>query len=119
MSMDLFNNVLENIDENYLLSLSPTLILVLLVTVGICVTALGIIFILYKRKASLTTSTVGNLTKLVSSLNDKIPTLDSLLAILSELTSSKNNENIITPAAVSKLSQTPPDELILPPVLVP
>ena len=119
MSMEMFDNVLENIDENYPLSLSPTLILALLVTVGICVIALGIIFICYKGKASLTTSTVGNLTKLVPSLNDKIPTLDSLLPILSELTSSKNNENIITPAAVSKLSQTPPDKLILPPVLVP
>ena len=91
----------------------------LLVTVGICVIALGIIFIWCKRKASLMTSTVGNLTKLVPSLNDKTPTLNSLLPMLSELTSSKNNENIITPAAVSKLSQTPPDELILPPVLVP
>ena len=29
MSMDLFDNVLENIDENYLPSLSPTLILAL------------------------------------------------------------------------------------------
>ena len=48
-----------------------------------------------------------------------MPTLNSLLPILSELTSSKINENIITPAAVSKLSQTPLDELILPPVLVP
>ena len=117
MSMDLFDNTLENIDENYPLSLSPTLILALLVMVGICVIALGIIFIWYKRKASLTTSTVGNLTKLVPSLNDKIQTLDSLLPILSKLTYSKNNENIITPATVSKLSQTPLDELILPPVL--
>ena len=89
MSMDLLDNVLENIDENYPLSLSPTLILTLLVTVGVCVIALGIIFIWYKRKASLRTSTVGNLTKLVPSLNDKISTLDSLLPILSELTSSK------------------------------
>ena len=71
MSMDLFDNVLENIDENYPFSLSPTLILALLVIVGICVIALGITFIWYKRKASLTTSTVGNLTKLVPSLNDK------------------------------------------------
>ena len=45
--------------------------------------------------------------------------LNSLLPILSELTSSENNENVITPVTVSKLSQTPPDELILPPVLVP
>ena len=120
MSMEMFDNVLENIDKNYPLSLPPTLILVLLVTVGVCVIALGIIFIWYKRKAFLTTATVGNLTKLVPSLNDKMPTLDSLLPILSELTSSKNNnKTIITPAAVSKLSQTPLDELILPPALVP
>ena len=41
------------------------------------------------------------------------------MPILSELTSSKNNENVITPTAVFKLSQTPPDELIPPPMLVP
>ena len=119
MSMEMFDNVLENIDENYPLPSSLTLILVLLVTVGVCVIALGIIFIWYKRKASLTTSTVGNLTKLVPSLNDKVPTLNSLLPILSELTSSKNkNDTIITPATVSNLSQTPLDELTLLPVLV-
>ena len=88
MSMDLFDNILENIDENYPLSLSPTIILVLLVTEGVCVISLGIIFIWYKRKASLAASTVWNLTKLVPSINDKTPTLDSLLPILSELTSS-------------------------------
>ena len=60
-----------------------------------------------------------NLVKLVPSLNEKVPTLNSLLPILSELTSSKNNENVITPVAVSQLSPTPPDELILPHVLVP
>ena len=119
MSMEIFDNVLENIDEDYPFSLCPTLILALLVSVGICVIAIGIVFIWYRRKASLTSSTVGNLVKLVPSLNEKVPTLNSLLPILSELTSSKNNENVITPAAVSKLSQTPPDELILPPVLVP
>ena len=73
MSMEMFDNVLGNIDENYPLSLPPTLILTLLVTEAICVIALGIIFIWYKRKASLTSSTVGNLTKLVPSLNDKVP----------------------------------------------
>ena len=35
------------------------------------------------------------------------------------MTSSQNNENVITPVTVSQLSQTPLDELILPPVLVP
>ena len=120
MSMEIFDNVLENIDENYPLSLPPTLILALLVMVGVCVIALGIIFIWYKRKASVTSSTVGNLVKLISSLNEKVPTLNSLLPILSELTSSKNkNKTIVTPAAVSNLSQTTLDEPILPPVLVP
>ena len=40
MSMEMFDNVLENIDEIYPLSLPPTLILTLLVIVGICVIAL-------------------------------------------------------------------------------
>ena len=118
MSMEIFDNVLENIDENYPFLLSPTLILALLVSVDICVIAIGIIFIWYKMKASLTSSTVGNLVKLVPSLNEKVPTLNSLLPILSELTSSKN-KTIITPTAVSNLSQTTPDEPTLPPLLVP
>ena len=96
----------------------PTLILALLVSVGICVISLGAIFIWYKRKASLSSSTVGNLVKLVPSLSDKVPTLNSLLPILSELASSKN-KTMITPTAVSTLPQTTLDELILPPVLVP
>ena len=86
MSMELFDNVLENIDEDYPFSLSPKLILTLLISMGICVIAIGIIFIWYKRKTSLTSTTVGNLIKLVPSLNEKIPTLNSLLPILSELT---------------------------------
>ena len=121
MSMEIFDNVLENIDEDYPFSLSPKLILASLISVGICVVTIGIIFIWYKRKASLTTSMVGNLVKLIPSLNEKTPMLNSLLPILSELTSSQNNENenVNTPVTVSQLSQTPPDELILPPVLVP
>ena len=119
MSMEIFDNVLENIDEDYPFSLSPKLILALLITARICVITIRIIFILYKRRTSLTSSTVRNLIKLVPSLNEKVPTLNSLLPILSELTSSQNNENVITPVAVPQLSQTPPVELILPPVLVP
>ena len=119
MSMEIYDNVLENIDEDYPFSISPKLILALLVSVGICVIAIGVIIIWYKRKASLISSTVGNLVKLVPSLNKKVPTLNSLLPILSELTSSQNNENVITSVSVPQLSQTPLDELILPPVLVP
>ena len=93
MSIEIFDNVLENIDEDYPFSLSPKVILASLISVGICVITIGIIFIWYKRKASLTSSMVGNLIKLVPSLNEKTPTLNSLLPILSELTSSHNNEN--------------------------
>ena len=81
MSMEIFDNILENIDEYYPFMLSPRLILALLITVGICVITIGIIFIWYKRKASLTSSTVGNIVKLVPSLNEKVPTLNSLLPI--------------------------------------
>ena len=41
MSMDIFNNVLENIDEDYPLSMSPKLISALLVLTGICTIAHG------------------------------------------------------------------------------
>ena len=70
-SMDIFDNVLGNIDENYPFSLSPKLILALLVLTGICVLAIGIIFIWYKKKTSLTSSVVGNLIELVPSLNER------------------------------------------------
>ena len=60
MSMDMFDNIIENIDEDYPFSLSPKIILTLLVVMGICVTALGMILIWYKRKATLSSSTVGN-----------------------------------------------------------
>ena len=86
MFMDMFDNVLENIDENYPFSLSPKLILALLITVGICVIALGIIFIWYKRKTTLTSSNMGNLIKHVPSMGDDTPSLNSLLPLLSELT---------------------------------
>ena len=119
MSMDIFNNVLENIDEDYLFSLSPKLILALLVLTDVCTIAIGIIFIWYKRKTSFTTSKMGNLIKLIHSLNEKIPTLNSLLPILSELAPSQNIKNALTSVAVPQLSQTPPDELVLSPVLVP
>ena len=54
MYMDLFDNVLENIDEDYPFSFSPKLILALLILAGIYIIAIGIIFIRYKRKTSLT-----------------------------------------------------------------
>ena len=92
MSMDIFHNVLENIDEDYPFSLSPKLILTLLVLTGVCIIAIGIIFIWYKRKTSFTSSKMGNLIKLIPSLNEKVPTLNSLLPILSEVAPSQNNK---------------------------
>ena len=99
--------------------MSPKLILALLVCTGVCTIVIGILFIWYKRKTSFTSSTMGNLLKLIPSLKEKIPTLDSLLPILLELAPSQNTKNALTTVAVPQLSQTPPDELVLPPVLVP
>ena len=82
MSMDMFDNIIDNIDEDCPFSLSPRLILALLVTVCICVIALGIIFIWYKRKATLSSSTMGNVVKLIPSLTGNAPSLASLLPIL-------------------------------------
>ena len=62
---------------------------------------------------------MGNLLKLIPSLKDKIPTLDSLLPILSGQAPSQNTKNALTNVAVPQLPKTPPDELVLPPVLVP
>ena len=118
MSMDIFKKVLGNIDKNYPFSMSPKLILALLVFTGVCTIVIGILFIWYKRKTSFTSSTMGNLLKLIPSLKEKIPTLDSLLPILSELAPSQNTKNALTTVAVPQLPQTPPDELVLPPVLV-
>ena len=120
MSMDIFDKTLENIDENYPFSLSPKLILALLIVTGICFIAFGILFIWYKRKTSLTSSTLGNLRKLIPSLTEKKPTLNSLLPILSELKFLANNQNknIDTTTAVSRKPQITSDELSLP-TLVP
>ena len=62
---------------------------------------------------------MGNLLKLIPSLKEKMPTLDSLLPILSEQAPLQNTKNALTTVAVPRQPQTPPDELILPPVLVP
>ena len=94
MSMDMFENIVDNIDEDYPFSLSPKIILILLVVMGIFIIALGMIFLWYKRKTTLSSSTVGNLVKLVPSLVGNTPSLDSLLPMLSELASSKTSSQI-------------------------
>ena len=62
---------------------------------------------------------MGNLLKLIPSLKEKIPTLDSLLPILSEQALSQNAKSALTTIAIPRQPQPPLDELILPPVLVP
>ena len=120
MSMDIFDKTLETIDEHYPFSLSPKLILALLVITGVCFIVFGILFIWYKRKTTLTASTVGNLSKLIPSLTEKKPSLNSLLPILSELQFPINNKNtnIDTTTAVSQKPPSTPDEQSLP-ILVP
>ena len=58
------------------------------------------------------------LLKLIPSLKEKIPTLDSLLPILSEHVL-QNAKIVLTTVAVPQQPQPPLDELILPPILVP
>ena len=95
--------------------MSPKLILALLIKTGVCFIAFGILFIWYKRKTALTSSTVGNLSKLIPSLTEKKPTLNSLLPILSELKFPTNNKNtnVDTTTAVSH-KPTTSDEQSLP-----
>ena len=117
MSMDIFNKVLGNIDKNYPFSISPKIILALLILVGLCTVVIGILFLWYKRKTSFTSSTMGNLLNLIPSLKEKIPTLDSLLPILAECALLQNT-NAITTIAVLQQPQPSP-ECMLPPALMP
>ena len=116
MPMDIFNKALETIDEHYPFSLSPKLILALLVITGVCFIILGILFIWYKRKTTLTASTVGNLSKLIPSLTEKKPSLNSLLPILSEFVhpTKNTNTNVDTTNAVPRKSSPAYDEQSLP-----
>ena len=116
MSMDIFDKTLETIDENYPFFLSPKLILALLILTGMCFVVLGILFIWYKRKTTLATSTVGHLHKLIPSLKEKKPSLNSLLPILSEFVHPTNTKttNLKTTNAVSQKSSSTHDEQSLP-----
>ena len=99
LSMDMFENIIENIDEDYPFSLSPNIILILLLVMSICINSLGMILIWYKRKTTLSSSTIGNLVKFVPSVADNTPSLDSLLPMLSELAPSRTNSQT-TPTAL-------------------
>ena len=117
MSMDIFNKVLGNIDENYPFLISPKIILALLKLVALCTIIIGILFLWYKRKTSFTSSTMGNILNLIPSLKDKIPTLDSLLPILAERVLMQNT-NALTTVAIPQQPQPSP-ECMLPPALMP
>ena len=116
MSMDIFDKTLETIHENYPFSLSPKLILALLILTGVCFIVFGILFIWYKRKTTLATSTIGHLHKLIPSLKGKKPSLNSLLPILSEFVHPTNMKttNLETTNAVSQKSSPIHDEQSLP-----
>ena len=106
MPMDIFDQNLEMIDENYPFSLSPKLILALLILAGLLFIVIGILFIWYKRKTTLATSTVGHLHKLIPSLKEKQPSLNSLLPILSEFVhpTKTKNTNLDTTAGSQQSS---------------
>ena len=116
MSMDIFDKTLETIDEDYPFSLSPKLILALLILTGMCFVVFGILFTWYKRKTNLATSTVGHLHKLIPSLKEKKPSLNSLLPMLSEFVHPTNTKTTIleTTNAVSQKSSPTHDEQSLP-----
>ena len=90
-----------------------------MIITGICFIAFGILFIWYKRKTTLTASTVGNISKLIPSLTKKKPSLNSLLPILSELKLPTNNKNtnVNTTTAVSHKLTTSDEQSL--PTLVP
>ena len=116
MPMDIFDKTLETIDENYPFSLSPKLILALLILTGVCFVIFGILFIWYKRKTTLAASTIGHLHKLITSLKEKKLSLNFVLPILSEFVHSTNTKTtkLETTNAVSHKSSPTHDEQSLP-----
>ena len=110
MSMDIFDKTLETIDENYPFSLSPKLILALLILIGVCFIVFGMLFIWYKRRTTLATSTVDHLHKLIPSLKEKQPSLSSLLPIFLEFIHPSTSTKLETTHAVSRKSTPTRDE---------
>ena len=106
MPMDIFDKTLETINENYPFTLSPKLILALLILIGVCFIVFGILFIWYKRKTTLAASTVGHLHTLIPSLKEKQPTLSSLLPIFSEFVHPNVSTKPETTNAASQQSPT-------------
>ena len=118
MPMDIFDKNLEMIDENYPFSLSPKLILALLIATGVCFVIFVILFIWYKRKTTLATTSIGHLHNLIPSLKEQKPSLNSLLPILSEFVHpTKTKTTNLETAADSQQSPTHDEHSI--PVMVP
>ena len=119
MPMDIFDKTLETTDENYPFSLSPKLILALLIITGVCFVIFGILFLWYKRKTTLTTTTIGHLHKLIPSLKEKKPSLNSFLPILLEFVhpTKTKTTNLETTNAVSQKSSPTHNEQSLPAVV--
>ena len=90
----------------------------LLILAGLCFIVIGILFIWYKRKTTLASSTVGHLHKLIPSLKEKQPSLNSLLPILSEFVHpTKTKTTNLETAADSQQSPIRDEHSI--PVMVP
>ena len=96
--------------------MSPKLILALLILIGVCFIVFGILFIWYKRKTTLATSTVGHLHKLIPSFKEKQPTLSSLLPIFSEFVHPNMSTKPETTNAISRKSPIHDEQSI--PVMV-
>ena len=94
------------------------LFLALLILTGVCFIVLAILFIWYKRKTTLATSTAGQLHKLIPSLREKEPSLNSLLPIFSEFVHPTKSTNLETTNAVSQKSSSTHNEHSIP-VMVP
>ena len=80
MPMEIFKKVLGNIDEKYPFSLSPKLILALLIAIGLCTVIIGIVFIWYKRKNFLYLLYDGKYTKIVTLFKRENPYIGFFVA---------------------------------------
>ena len=91
----------------------------MLILIGVCFIVFGILFIWYKRRTTLATSTVDHLHKLIPSLKEKQPSLSSLLPIFLEFVHPTNvkSTNIDPANAVSQKSPIRNEQSI--PVMVP
>ena len=102
-----FDKTLETIDENYTFSLSPKLILALLILIGMIFVVFGILFIWYKRKTALATSTVRQLHKLIPLVKEQKLFLNSLLPSLSEIIHPTKSTNLETANVAAGSQQSP------------